>query len=113
MVADDNRDAADSLCRILALYGYEARATYDGNAAIELCESFRPHVAVLDIGMPGRSGYDVARRLRARQGTVVKLIALTGWGSDSDVQLARDAGFDHHLTKPIDPGVLNEMICRP
>jgi PAS domain S-box-containing protein len=110
LVADDNRDAADTLCRILALYGYEVRSAYDGAAALEVCESFRPHVAVLDIGMPVRSGYEVARELRARRGAELRLIALTGWGTEGDVQRARDAGFDHHLTKPADPGVLNEMI---
>jgi PAS domain S-box-containing protein len=110
LVADDNRDAADTLCRILALYGYEVRSAYDGAAALEVCESFQPHVAVLDIGMPVRSGYEVARELRARCGAELRLIALTGWGTEGDVQRARDAGFDHHLTKPADPGVLNEMI---
>ena len=110
LVADDNRDAADTLCRILALYGYEVRSAYDGAGAIAVCESFQPHAAVLDIGMPGRSGYDVARELRARRGAKLRLIALTGWGTEGDVQRARDAGFDHHLTKPADPRVLNEMI---
>jgi PAS domain S-box-containing protein len=112
MIADDNRDAADSLCRVLAFYGHEARAAYDGGSAIEMCESFRPQVAVLDIGMPVHNGYDVARRLRARRGRDLRLIALTGWGADDDVRRARDAGFDAHLTKPVDPGTLNEMICR-
>jgi PAS domain S-box-containing protein len=111
MVADDNHDAADTLCRLLALYGYEARPAYDGDSALELCEAFRPDVAVLDIGMPGRSGYDVARRLRARRGKDLRLIALTGWGSEADVQRARDAGFDRHLTKPVDPALLNEIIA--
>ncbi len=110
VVADDNRDAADTLCRILTLYGYEARPAYDGGSAVEVCESFRPEVAVLDIGMPGQSGYDVARRLRARRGKDLKLIALTGWGAEADVQRAREAGFDHHLTKPVDPARLSELI---
>jgi len=111
LVADDNRDAADSLQRILALYGYDARAAYDGNAALALCEAFRPHVAVLDIGMPGASGYDVARALRERLGNGVKLIALTGWGQEGDRRRAMEAGFDFHLTKPIDPGVLNDLLA--
>ena len=110
LVADDNRDAADTLCRILALYGYEVRSAYDGGTAIEVCESFRPHAAVLDIGMPVRNGYEVARELRARLGAELRLIALTGWGAAGDVQRAREAGFDHHLTKPADPGVLSRMI---
>ncbi|HUQ24990.1 MAG TPA: ATP-binding protein, partial [Burkholderiales bacterium] len=112
VVADDNRDAADTLCRILALYGYEVRAAYDGIAALAVCDSFRPHAAVLDIGMPQKSGYDVARVLRARRGRELALIALTGWGSEADVQRAREAGFDHHLTKPVDPQALNEVLSR-
>jgi PAS domain S-box-containing protein len=111
LVADDNRDAADTLCRLLAMLGYEARAAYDGTEAIALCESFRPHVAVLDIGMPGRSGYEVAQRVRARHGREIRLVALTGWGSEADVERARDAGFDQHLTKPVDPAVLGEVLA--
>ena len=112
LVADDNRDAADTLCRILSLYGYEVRAAYDGSSALEVCESFQPHAAVLDIGMPGRSGYEVARSLRERRGKEIRLVALSGWGGESDVQRARDAGFDEHLTKPADPALLNEMLGR-
>ena len=97
---------------MLALYGYEVRAAYDGASAVEVSESFRPHVAVLDIGMPARSGYDVARELRTRQGRDVRLIALTGWGSDEDVKRAREAGFDHHLTKPVEPAVLGRLLAR-
>ncbi|HEY5897250.1 MAG TPA: PAS domain-containing protein, partial [Burkholderiales bacterium] len=111
MVADDNRDAADSLSRLLALYGHEVRVAYDGLSAIELAREFSPLVAVLDIGMPGVNGYDVARRLREQHGRSLKLIALTGWGQQADRKQAADAGFDHHVTKPIDPRVLNEMIC--
>ena len=112
LVADDNRDAADTLCRMLSLYGYEVRAAYDGASALEVSASFRPHVAVLDIGMPTRSGYDVARELRARRGREVRLIALTGWGSDDDVKRAREAGFDHHLTKPVEPALLGRLVAR-
>jgi PAS domain S-box-containing protein len=112
LVADDNRDAADTLCRLLALYGYEVRSAYDGGAALETCESFLPHAAVLDIGMPGRNGYDVARALRERRGDGIRLVAVSGWGSEADVQRAREAGFDHHLTKPVDPAQLNEVLGR-
>jgi PAS domain S-box-containing protein len=110
LIADDNRDAADTMCRVLALYGYEVRSAYDGGSAIELCETFQPHVAVLDIGMPLKSGYEVARELRARHGKRIRLVALTGWGTEADVQRARDAGFDHHLTKPVDPNELNRVL---
>jgi CheY-like chemotaxis protein len=113
VVADDNRDAADTLCRILAMHGYEVRSAYDGGAALEVCEAFQPHAAVLDIGMPVRNGYEVARELRARRGPGLRLIALTGWGSEEDVRRAHAAGFDHHVTKPGDARVLNEMISRP
>ena len=109
LVADDNRDAADSLQRILSLYGHEVRVAYDGSAAMALGEAFRPRVAVLDIGMPGANGYEVARHLRERCGGV-KLIALTGWGQEADRRRAFEAGFDYHLVKPVDPGALNDLL---
>jgi PAS domain S-box-containing protein len=112
LVADDNRDAADSLQRILALYGYDVKVAYDGAEALAASEAFRPHVAVLDIGMPGADGYDVARQLRERLGNGVKLIALTGWGQDGDRRRAMEAGFDFHLTKPVDPGTLNDLLAQ-
>jgi PAS domain S-box-containing protein len=111
LVADDNRDAADSLQRILALYGHEVRVAYDGVAALTLGEAFRPRVAILDIGMPGTNGYDVARALRTRHGPGVTLVALTGWGQDADRRRAAEAGFDHHLTKPVDPHTLNTLLA--
>jgi PAS domain S-box-containing protein len=110
LVADDNRDAADSLQRILSLYGYEVEVAYDGTAAIELDWAFRPKVAVLDIGMPGASGLEVARSIRQTRGGVVTLIALTGWGQEGDRRRAMEAGFDYHLTKPVDPGALNDLL---
>ena len=110
LVADDNRDAADSLQRILVLYGHDVRVAYDGRSAIELGESFAPQVAVLDIGMPGANGYEVARTLRARLGARIVLVALTGWGQDADRRRAMDAGFDRHLTKPVDPGTLHGLL---
>ena len=111
LVADDNRDAADSMQRILALFGHEVRVAYDGDAALELGERFRPRVALLDIGMPGTNGYDVARVLRRRQGDGVTLVAITGWGQDADRRRSSEAGFDHHLTKPVDPRTLNELLA--
>jgi signal transduction histidine kinase/ActR/RegA family two-component response regulator len=111
LVADDNRDAADSLQRILALYGHEVRVAYDGSAAVRLGEEFRPRVAILDIGMPGTNGYEVARELRHRNGPRVTLVALTGWGQEADRRRATEAGFDHHLTKPVDPHALNDLLA--
>jgi PAS domain S-box-containing protein len=111
VVADDNRDAADSLQRILTLYGHEVRVAYDGMAAIRLAEEFRPSVAVLDIGMPGANGYEVARTLRERSIAHITLVALTGWGQESDRRRAMEAGFDYHLTKPVDPEALNRLFA--
>jgi PAS domain S-box-containing protein len=111
VVADDNRDAADSLERILRLFGHDVRVAYDGAAAVALAEDFRPRVAVLDITMPGSNGYDVARKLRARHSEGITLVALTGWGQESDRKRALEAGFDYHLTKPVDPEALNCLLA--
>ncbi len=111
LVADDNRDAADSLAMLLRLAGHEVHTAHDGLAAVAVAAEARPDVAVLDIGMPGLTGYDAARRIRAEPwGRGLILIALTGWGQDGDRQRAVEAGFDHHLTKPVDPAVLNDLL---
>jgi Response regulators consisting of a CheY-like receiver domain and a winged-helix DNA-binding domain len=111
LVADDNRDAADSLQRVLALYGHKVQVAYDGNAAMRLADEFQPRVAVLDIGMPGANGFEVARTVRQRHGSGTALIALTGWGQESDRRRATEAGFDFHLTKPVDPAALNDLLA--
>jgi len=111
LVADDNRDAADSMQRVLALFGHEVRVAYDGPTALEVGEQFRPRVALLDIGMPGTNGYDVARALRRSQGPRVTLVAVTGWGQDADRRRSSEAGFDHHLTKPVDPNTLGHLLA--
>jgi two-component system CheB/CheR fusion protein len=101
VVADDNRDAADSLAMLLGTLGHTVRVAYDGGSALALIESWMPQLALLDIGMPGLDGYELARRIRAASwGHRVRLVALTGWGQASDVERARAAGFDAHLTKP-------------
>jgi PAS domain S-box-containing protein len=110
LVADDNKDTADSLQRVLQLYGYDVRVAYDGASALRLGAAFRPEVAVLDIGMPGANGYEVAREIRRQQGPQIKLVALTGWGQEGDRRRAMEAGFDYHLTKPVDPGTLNDLL---
>jgi len=112
LVADDNRDAADSLQRVLAMFGHEVRVAYDGDSAVREGDAFRPRVAILDIGMPGTNGYDVARSLRTKHGRRVVLVALTGWGQEADRRRAAEAGFDHHLTKPADPDVLQRLIAQ-
>src|SRR5262245_40031912 len=111
LVADDNKDTADSLQRVLQLYGYDVRVAYDGASALRVGAAFRPEVAVLDIGMPGANGYEVAREIRKQQGSRVKLVALTGWGQEGDRRRAMEAGFDFHLTKPVDPGTLNDLLA--
>jgi len=111
LVADDNRDAADTLAMILELDGHEVRTAYDGLAALQLAEQFRPQIALLDIGMPHLDGYETARRIRDRSwGNSVFLIALTGWGQQQDRLRASDAGFDRHLVKPVDPQIVSNLI---
>jgi signal transduction histidine kinase/ActR/RegA family two-component response regulator len=110
LVADDNKDAADSLQRILALYGYEVQVAYDGEGALKVAAGFDPEIVILDIGMPGANGYEVARKLRAQRGDKLTLVALTGWGQEGDRRRATDAGFDYHLTKPVDPSLLNDLL---
>jgi signal transduction histidine kinase/ActR/RegA family two-component response regulator len=113
LIVDDNQDAADMLALMLSNSGYVTTAANDGEAALAATESWQPHVVVLDIGLPGMSGYDIARELRRRQGPrPLWLIALTGWGSHADKQQARDAGFDVHLTKPVDTRTLHDAITQ-
>jgi len=87
------------------------RVAYDGDAAMREGDAFRPRVAILDIGMPGTDGYAVARSLRTKHGRRVVLVALTGWGQEADRRRAAEAGFDHHLTKPVDPNALNSLLA--
>jgi PAS domain S-box-containing protein len=111
LIADDNRDAADSLSLLLELEGHEIRTVHDGRAAVSEAERFRPEIALLDIGMPELNGFEVARELRKQpwaQHTL--LIAITGWGQEQDRRRSREAGFDHHLTKPIDPDAVSRLI---
>jgi PAS domain S-box-containing protein len=111
LVVDDNRDAAESLKMLLETLGCKVRAAFSGMEAISAVPAFRPEVILLDIGMPDLSGYEVAQQLRARPDCRgVMLIALTGWGQPQDRQRAAEAGFDHHLTKPVDPSVLTMLI---
>lgn len=111
LVADDNRDAADSLATLLQLSGHEVRVAYGGAAALSLAQAFRPEFALLDIGMPDLNGYRVAEALRAEPwGASPYLIALTGWGQDEDKRKALAAGFDAHLTKPIELDQLTRLL---
>ncbi len=111
LVVDDSRDAADSLAMVLRLLGHDARAIYDGQAALRAVEAACPDVVFLDLGMPGMSGYDVAGRLRAWPGLPpVRLVALTGWGAEEDHRRTKEAGFDHHFVKPVAPADLQTYL---
>ena len=111
LIADDNRDAADSLAFVLRRAGHDVRTAYDGEEALDLAARFRPQLALLDIGMPRLNGYDTARRMRTEPfGREMLLIALTGWGQSEDVRRSELAGFDHHLVKPVDPAVLGRLL---
>lgn len=112
LVVDDNRDAADSLADLLRIWGNDVEVCYDGLAAIDCAESFRPHIAVLDIGLPRLDGYELARRFAANPGlrdTV--LIAITGYAQEEDLRRVRDAGFHHHLIKPVDVDTLLQLLA--
>jgi PAS domain S-box-containing protein len=112
LVADDNRDAADSLAALLRLAGHEVSVAYDGEAALAEYTRWGPDAALLDIGMPRRSGYEVAAEIRNRPGgAAVMLVAVTGWGQTKDRSTAIAAGFDHHLTKPVDPERVQELLA--
>jgi PAS domain S-box-containing protein len=113
LIVDDNVDAATSLSYVLALAGYQTAVAHDGKRALELAEKLHPSVVLLDIGLPSMSGHEVARRLRvAPWGQDMRLIAVTGWGHESDRAKSLEAGFDAHLTKPIDPEMLLRHIAR-
>ena len=111
LVADDNRDAAASLATLLELDGHEVAVVHDGEAALESAAAWKPHVALLDIGMPKRNGYEVAQNIRAASwGQAIKLAAVTGWGQAEDKRRAREAGFDRHFTKPLDLDALGAFL---
>jgi CheY-like chemotaxis protein/nitrogen-specific signal transduction histidine kinase len=112
LVVDDNRDLASSLAALLEIAGHEVRAVYDAPSALTEAEAFTADVAFIDIGLPGIDGYELARRLRARPNAPSVLIALSGYGRDEDKQRAAAAGFHHHLTKPADPTVIEDLLER-
>jgi two-component system CheB/CheR fusion protein len=111
LVVDDNMDSAESMATLLKLEGHDVRVAYDGMAAVESALSFRPHVVLLDIGLPGLDGYEVARRLRSlNEMKDMFLIALTGYGRTEDRVRALTSGFNYHITKPVDPEELDMII---
>jgi CheY-like chemotaxis protein len=111
LVVDDNTDAADSLAMLLRTAGAEVHIGHDGPTALAQFERHEPDIVLLDIGMPEMDGYEVARRLREiSQPERVAIVALTGWGQDEDRQRVREAGFDHHLVKPVDLASLQPLL---
>jgi len=111
LVVDDNRDAADACAALLELSGHHVQTAYTGRRALELAEAFRPHVLLLDIGLPDLDGYQLAAKVRATPwGRGIILIAATGWGQEEDRRRAFDAGFDHHLTKPIAAETVESLL---
>jgi two-component system CheB/CheR fusion protein len=112
LVVDDNRDAADSLVMLLQGNGHEVQTAYDGEEALRSAAAMRPDIILMDLGLPGLSGYDVARRLRAQPwGNGMMLVALTGWGQEEDRRRSREVGFDLHMVKPLDLEALHEALA--
>jgi CheY-like chemotaxis protein len=113
LIADDNRDGAETMGMFLGLSGHDVILAHTGAEALEIASRCKPDVAVLDIGMPVLNGYEVAKKIRLEAwGANLTLIAVTGWGQESDKRLAYAAGFDHHLTKPVDPEQLERLLTQ-
>lgn len=113
LLVDDHQDSAESLALLLQLKGYEVALAEDGPGALETAATFHPDIVLLDIGMPGMDGYETAGRLRQQPGgQTLLLVALTGWGRDHDLQRSREAGFDHHIVKPIDAEALAAWLAQ-
>jgi len=112
LIVDDSRDSADSLAMLLKFVGHEVHTAYDGEQAVEEAEALRPEVVLLDIGMPRLNGYDACRCIRAQPwGRTMFLIALTGWGEEEDRRRTEQAGFDHHIVKPVDSAALMQLLA--
>ncbi|HEV2845251.1 MAG TPA: response regulator, partial [Thermoanaerobaculia bacterium] len=114
LLVEDNLDAAEALGELLRMWGHDVHIAHDGASALRTAQEVRPDVLLLDIGLPGMDGYEVARRLRATPGfEETRLIALTGYGQEADRQRASQAGFDHHLVKPVALERLREILSPP
>jgi CheY-like chemotaxis protein len=111
LIIEDNADARDALRALLELEGHAVEAVGEGQEALELARAKDPDIALVDIGLPGIDGYEVARRVRARDARRPVLIALTGYGQPEDRRRATEAGFDDMLVKPVDPGALADMLA--
>ena len=112
-MVDDNVDSASSLATLLELSGHETRTVHDGLTAVEEALVFGPDVVLLDIGLPGIDGYEAAKRIRAQpSGRSVMIVAVTGWGQEEDRRRSREAGFDHHMVKPLRAAALERLLAQ-
>ena len=112
LIVDDNRDAADSMAALLGMEGYDVRVAYDGTQAVAAVDRRRPNVVLLDIGLPGMDGFQVAQHLRADTGNgAIVIVAVSGYGNEEHRARSSESGFDHHLVKPIEPSVISELLA--
>jgi CheY-like chemotaxis protein len=112
LVADDNVDSAETLALLLRLHGYDVATAHDGTKAFEMASQFQPDAVLLDIGMPTLNGYEVARMIRDQDwGKEILIVAQTGWGQDADRERSKQAGFNAHLTKPLDLAALMQLLA--
>jgi CheY-like chemotaxis protein len=112
LIVDDNADAAETMQILLSSLGHETAVAQTGMEALQRVQEFVPDVVLLDIGLPGIDGYEVARRLRAmKQDPPFKIVAVTGWGQEADRERSKEAGFDLHLVKPIDTADLEQALA--
>jgi CheY-like chemotaxis protein len=112
LVVDDNEDSRGWLATMLEMMGNEVRTAHDGEAGIVAAAEFRPDLILMDIGMPKMNGYEAARRIRQEPwGKQPMLVALTGWGSENDRRQTQEAGFNHHLVKPVDPAEIKALLA--
>lgn len=111
LVVDDNEDIVMTMRLLLTKLGHTVRVAYNGQQAMAEAEAFRPDVMLMDIGLPVMDGYEAARQLRQQPwGRCIKLVAITGWGQARDVERALEAGFDHHVVKPVDRKLLESLL---
>jgi len=113
LVIEDNIDSAQALATLLELNGHEVQTAQEGLRALDLAQTFKPDVILLDIGLPGLDGYEVGRRLRESIGSDVMMLAMTGYADDRDRERSRQAGFNQHLVKPVSPDLLLKMVASP
>jgi len=114
LVVDDNKDSALTLSMLLKIMGHETQTANDGVEAVAVAKTFSPEVIFMDIGMPRLNGLDACRQIREQaQGRNITLVALTGWGQEQDQSRTREAGFNFHLVKPVQPGALAEVLSMP